>query len=198
MGKAETATRRMPRRLSREDWIQAAVAAIAEGGLGAVAVEPLATRLNATKGSFYWHFADRQDLVRAALQRWLQRATVEVIAELESVADPSVRLRRLFETAFEDHLDGQAGAALLAAADQPLVRPILERATDLRLRFLTDAFTDLGWTPSDAANRAVLAYTAYVGLFQLRRATPASAPSGRRIGPYLEHALHAISAPLAS
>ncbi len=194
MGRAETATRRAPRRLSRDDWVHAALAALAEGGLGAVAVEPLAARLNATKGSFYWHFTDRQDLVGAALERWLQRATVEVIGELESLADPSLRLRRLFHTAFEDHPDGQAGAALLAVADHPLVRPILERATELRLRFLTDAFIDLGWTPTDAMNRAVLAYTAYVGLFQLLRATPTSAPSGRQIGPYLDHVLQSLSA----
>ena len=95
-------------------------------------------------------------------------------------------------------VDGQAGAALFAASDHPLVRPILERATELRLDFLTDAFTDLGWTPADAANRAVLAYTAYVGLFQLRRATPASAPQGQQIGPYTKHALQALSAPPAS
>ncbi|MGH3388225.1 MAG: TetR family transcriptional regulator, partial [Actinomadura sp.] len=41
-------------RLSRADWANAALEAIAEGGLAAVAIEPLATRLGTTKGSFYW------------------------------------------------------------------------------------------------------------------------------------------------
>src|SRR5829696_7253917 len=49
--------------LSRRAWTHAALEAIAEGGLAAVAVAPLAIRLGATKGSFYWHFASRESLV---------------------------------------------------------------------------------------------------------------------------------------
>src|SRR5437016_3886063 len=43
------------RTLTRADWIGAALDALARDGLRAVAVEPLAERLGATKGSFYWH-----------------------------------------------------------------------------------------------------------------------------------------------
>jgi len=50
--------------------VDAALAAIAEGGLAAVAVVPLAERLGATKGSFYWHFPSREALVEAALAAW--------------------------------------------------------------------------------------------------------------------------------
>jgi hypothetical protein len=39
-------------RLSRERWIEAALDALADGGVAAVAVEPLAARLGVTKGSF--------------------------------------------------------------------------------------------------------------------------------------------------
>jgi len=195
MVKLAVAAPHPPRRLTRDDWVEAALTTLAEGGLGALVIEALATRLKATKGSFYWHFTDRDDLVGAALERWLRRATIEVIADLASIDEPSLRLRRLFDTAFADGLDGQVGAALLAVADHPLVRPILERATQLRLRFLTDAFTDLGWGRGDATNRAVFAYTAYVGLFQLRRATPASAPTGQRMNSYLRHVLQVLAAP---
>ena len=48
-----------PARLSAEDWAVAALDVIAESGLAAVAVEPLAKRLGVTKGSFYWHFPSR-------------------------------------------------------------------------------------------------------------------------------------------
>src|SRR3954447_26624309 len=53
-----------------EDWELAALEAIREGGLAAVAVEPLARRLGVTKGSFYWHFKDRAALLDAAIHRW--------------------------------------------------------------------------------------------------------------------------------
>ena len=57
-------------RLSAEDWALAALDVIAESGLAAVAVEPLARRLGVTKGSFYWHFPSREALLVAALERW--------------------------------------------------------------------------------------------------------------------------------
>ena len=56
--------------MDREQWAEAALGAIATGGIKAVAVEPLAARLGVTKGSFYWHFADRRALIDAALERW--------------------------------------------------------------------------------------------------------------------------------
>jgi AcrR family transcriptional regulator len=38
--------------LSRDDWTRAALEALAAAGLAGVAVEPLARRLGASKGSF--------------------------------------------------------------------------------------------------------------------------------------------------
>ena len=63
-------------RLSAQDWARAAVKAIANGGLAAVAVEPLARTLGVTKGSFYAHFRNRDELVTAALAEWRERSTL--------------------------------------------------------------------------------------------------------------------------
>ena len=73
-------------RLSREDWIEAALQALADGGPREVAVERLAARLGATKGSFYWHFADREELISEALATWEREAT----DALPSASDPVV------------------------------------------------------------------------------------------------------------
>jgi len=59
-------------RLSADDWARAALELIAEQGVAAVAVEPLARRLGVTKGSFYWHFRSRDALLQAAIERWEQ------------------------------------------------------------------------------------------------------------------------------
>ena len=59
-----------PSRLSADDWALGALDVIAEQGLAAVAVEPLARRLGVTKGSFYWHFPSREALLVAALDLW--------------------------------------------------------------------------------------------------------------------------------
>ena len=143
--------------------------AIAEGGLAAVAVEPLARRLGVTKGSFYWHFANREALVEAALARWEQAGTMEVIAAVEVVADPRERLRRLIIQAFEDRRGGRLAAALYQAADDPLVAPVLRRVTARRLQYLQDTYAELGMSGDEARRWALDAYTTYMGLHQLLR-----------------------------
>ena len=75
-------------RLSAEDWALAALDVIAEQGLAAVAVEPLARRLGVTKGSFYWHFPSREALLVAALERWEKTEQETVFGQLEAVSDP--------------------------------------------------------------------------------------------------------------
>src|SRR5690242_19694587 len=87
---------RARKRLTPQDWADAALAAIAEGGLAAVAVEPLAARLSTTKGSFYWHFANRDALMRAALERWEEQTTTAVIRDVTADANgPAHQLRML-------------------------------------------------------------------------------------------------------
>src|SRR3954451_17545424 len=113
--------------LTAADWSEAALRALAHGGLTAVALEPLAKALGTTKGSFYWHFADRNALLEAALGLWEHRDTEGVIAALDASEDAATRLRDLLALAFTSVRDtsaDQAGTvelALQASATQPLV-----------------------------------------------------------------------------
>ena len=72
-------------RLDAAAWIAAAFDALAEGGIDAVRVEPLAKALGITKGSFYWHFADRRALLDAMLDAWAQ-GRIAAIREQATVA----------------------------------------------------------------------------------------------------------------
>ena len=56
--------------MSAADWERAALDMIAEQGVQAMAIEPLARRMRITKGSFYWHFSSREILLEQALLRW--------------------------------------------------------------------------------------------------------------------------------
>ena len=89
------------RPLTPDDWAGAALAAIARGGVDAVAVETVAAKQGATKGSFYWHFKNRDALIQAALDMWEQRGTEAVIEEFEREPDPAVRLKKILEAGFE-------------------------------------------------------------------------------------------------
>jgi len=60
----------MGRDLTREDWLKAARIALLHGGVEAVRVEKLARTLGVTKGSFYWHFSNREEILEALLLEW--------------------------------------------------------------------------------------------------------------------------------
>jgi AcrR family transcriptional regulator len=175
-------------RLTRDDWAAAALAALGEGGMSAVAVEPLAERLNTTKGSFYWHFPSRNALLQSALELWEERDTTAVHAEVEAAAgDPVERLRVLIERVA--HRD-RVLVALLAAADHPAVAPVLGRVTERRVGFLQDLFAEIGLEAGEARRRALLAYSAYLGHAQLTGATPQVLPHGRA---YLDHVVRTLT-----
>jgi AcrR family transcriptional regulator len=182
------------RRLAKDDWTKAALDALAEGGLSAVAIEPLAAKLGATKGSAYWHFPNREALVRAALDRWEVERTDAIIARLEMAEDPREQLRLLFKAAFADPEANRVQLALHAAATDPVVAPVLARVTERRIAYLTHLYRGIGFPDEDAARRAALAYTTYLGTIQLRRSVPGVLPAdadGWRA--YLDDAAHALT-----
>jgi AcrR family transcriptional regulator len=162
-----------------------------------VAVEPIASRLGATKGSFYWHFANRDALLEAALLGWEQTDTEAVIELVAETVDPRKRLHDLLELAIGGHA-GQHGnrveLALLATPEHPLVAPLLARVTQRRIGYLEQVFVELGFSADAARQRGLLAYTAYLGHAQLIRATPELAPAGPGLAAYVDATIETLCA----
>ncbi|MFE3226101.1 TetR/AcrR family transcriptional regulator [Nocardia sp. NPDC059228] len=182
------------RRLSRDDWVAAALAALGEGGVGAVAIEPLAARLGATKGSAYWHFANRDELLAAALQRWEHEETDAVIALVSAEPDPAVGLRTLLGAALAHPQEKLA--VLLAGATDPLVEPVLTRVTVRRIEYLADLFIRLGFAAPVAKHRAALAYSAYLGTGQLWRTMRGTLPADQEAWEsYVDEIWRVLTAP---
>jgi AcrR family transcriptional regulator len=184
------------KRLTAQDWTAAALTALAGGGIAAVAVEPIAASLGATKGSFYWHFASRDALLESALLEWERTDTDDVITLVENEPDLHRRLRRLLAVALGDA--GRQGdrveLALQSTASHPLVAPVLARVTARRLGYLTELFAALGFPPDEARQRSLLAYTAYLGHAQLAHATPDAAPTGDALPAYVDTVIATLTA----
>ena len=158
----------------------------------AVRVEPIARKLGVTKGSFYWHFTDRDELVRAALDLWEERGTTRVIDKASRVADPVERVVSLFEMAFSQRGGGVLLVHLAGDAEHPLVAPLLERITRRRLEFIAAQFAALGLNAEEAYRRALLCYSAYAGTFTLDASVPGSVPDGAERHAYLDHLVRTL------
>jgi AcrR family transcriptional regulator len=168
-------------RLSRDDWVGAALTALMSEGAEAVAVQPLARSLETTKGSFYWHFRDRHELLAAALEAWVELRTERVIDELESLeAGPEQRLTLLFAKVTEAAVSHRGELRLLASADEPLVAAAVAAATERRTAYVAGLLRSTGLAPAEARRRAVLAYAAYLGIAQLSATSPDVLPSTPR------------------
>lgn len=178
--------------LSREAWVKAATNLIAQEGVQAVAVEPLALALGVTKGSFYWHFRNRDELIHAALEAWEQDQSADVVSRYGGIEDPRRRLRVLLFAAFEDVENGRFFAALAVSSEDPRVQPYLRRASERRLAFGVEAFQALGLTEEEAKERALLAYAAYAGYFQLLRTTPEAVAAVTDLSGYVRRLADAL------
>ncbi len=183
-------------RLSAEDWAQAALDMIAEQGVAAVAVEPLARRLGVTKGSFYWHFPSRDALLAAALERWEAVEQETVFGQLEAVSDPRQRLRKLFHVVGHEVKPHKIYSELLKALDHAAVGPVIERVSQRRLEYLAVSFRQTGLVRTDAQHRARLAYAAYVGFLQLRLQLHNPRLAQDEFEAYVEHVMDTLIPPV--
>ncbi|AFY52921.1 transcriptional regulator [Rivularia sp. PCC 7116] len=153
-------------KLGRKDWIEQGLKVLGESGVEALRVEPLAKLMNVTKGSFYWHFKNRQELLDALLQQWVNSQTEGIIQQVdEKDGDAETKLMHLFELAIED--DGKVENAIRAWATNDVKAASILESVDLhRLEYTRDLFVQVGFTGIDAMVRARMAYyTLVVGEF---------------------------------
>ena len=181
-------------RLSREDWIEAALQALADGGPREVAVERLAARLGATKGSFYWHFEDREELISEALPTWEREATDALIEELREGADPVERLQAGMVAGTELEEEEHPDVRLLPSASDPVVGDVVRRMQHKRLDFLAEVFRDAGFPPAESRLRARLAYSLYLGWFMQRLVEGSERATPRERAAYQRRAIEILTA----
>jgi AcrR family transcriptional regulator len=163
-------------KLGKQDWIETGLAVLAQSGVESVRVEPLAKLMKVTKGSFYWHFKDRNELLEAIVEEWVRLDTSSVIDRVNQLAvDPKTRLLQLFEIAVEGNgqidglADGRIETAIRAwATNDPKVAAIVAQVDRQRLDYTADLFMKIGFTPLEALVRAKMAYyTLVVGEFTI-------------------------------
>ncbi|MGI9432173.1 MAG: TetR/AcrR family transcriptional regulator [Myxococcota bacterium] len=149
---------------NRGDWLRAGLRRLARHGIEGVRVEPLAKDLGVTKGSFYWHFGDRSDLLAAMLEQWSESATEAVIQQAEEAgAEPQARLERLTSIASA----GFDAALELALRDwgrrDRSVGRVVEQVDDRRLGYVRGLLRESGFEPVEVEARAFLLYSALLG-----------------------------------
>lgn len=173
--------------LSQEDWERAALEIIARQGVGAIAVEPLAKLLGVTKGSFYWHFANRRDLINAALKRWRDEDQQLIKQKVFSQTDPHERLRAWFLLSAEPTQSHLIYATLLADRQYDIIAKTLKEVTIERLSHLQKAYQEIGLSEQDAKQQSLLSYSVYVGYLHMAKTLHGELNNSDNIHDYVNH-----------
>lgn len=154
--------------LDREAWIEFAMGVLAEEGLEGLRVEVLARRLNVTKGSFYWHFRDRQALLNAVATRWRDDRIGEVDEQTAIPPDQAMPLILRLIDNYATRPNFMRMKLELAIRDwarrEPLVATAVESVDQARLRNATRLFELTGFSRQEAHTRALLLFTHLFGL----------------------------------
>lgn len=152
-----------PPLLDRDDWLAVAYEAFESKGIEAVRIEPLSKSLGVTRGSFYWHFKNRADLLRAVLERWCVLQTEAVIVQNEAAGgDARTKLLRLFETCAGDEGKLEMSIRLWMTKDAQ-AREIVARVDACRIQYISTLLEQTGLAPEQADRRAPVAYASWLG-----------------------------------
>ena len=124
-------------RVSKQQWMRAALDALVVRGVEGVRITELARTLSISKSGFYWHFDNRDHLLQEMTSFWINEYSQQIISEVLEQDEPlKKRLLKLVQLIREK----KAGKFDLAftswAKRDPSVHLILDQVRDMRIGFL--------------------------------------------------------------
>ena len=154
--------------LDRGHWIEGAIEVLAREGVAGLRVEVLAKRCGVTKGSFYWHFKDRQDLLAAVLEHW-REGRIRDIEKITTVSPGHEREQLHFAIKVYGTSRNRKGVSIeLAVRDwarhDPQAAAVVEAVDLYRLECTRKLFVAAGMSDAEAKSRSLLLYACVFGL----------------------------------
>lgn len=156
--------------LNREVWVAAARRILVAEGIDQVKIQRLAADLRVTRGSFYWHFRDREHLLDELLALWRQTNTAAIVRTItDNRAELVDRVLALFllwlkEREFDPGFDAAIRNWARAA---PHVREALRRGDGERLAAIRTMFLEGGIGAHEAEVRAIVLYYTQIGFYAI-------------------------------
>lgn len=143
------------KQLNTEDWLELALETLKNEGIHKVNVEYLARQLKVTKGSFYWHFKNREALLKEMLKHWTNTLTTDVIQRSQDGSKNTKESLFKLMTIITDEKVGRYETAIRSwATHDEMARPILQKVDKQRLKYITSLFSEMGFNKVDAELRA--------------------------------------------
>src|ERR1700683_1866136 len=134
--------------LHPDNWLRAAENRLAQNGIESVRVEVLARDLGVSKGSFYWHFRDRSELLEKLLTRWEDAEIDWLNVVARAVAADRMRL--------------EVSLRAWARADERIAGRVAA-VEKRKSRLIAEVLREIGFTQSAADSWSDVAQLIYLG-----------------------------------
>ena len=159
-----TETKQKPQ-LGRVDWLAMALKLLISEGVDSVQITQLAKALDVTRGSFYWHFKNRDGLLSAMLMEWHAANNEFFNQMLNSCETLDEAVLRFFEIwvgadRFSPELDQSVRD--WARLDDGVL-DLVRNEDSRRLSDIADVFCRNGFSSDEADVRARVLYFSQVG-----------------------------------
>lgn len=148
--------------LQPRDWVQAAFVRLSNEGIESIRIELLARDLGVSKGSFYWHFQDREELLAKLLERW-ESDEMEWLNTTVVTPRAAARWARFVEHCADlSHARLEAALRSWSRRDGRVAGRIsvIEKR---RAQHIASVLRDIGFTPALAESWAQIALLVYLG-----------------------------------
>ena len=157
------------RQLQRLDWLQQALELFVAEGIDALRITRLADELGVTRGSFYWHFENREDLIRALVDFWKDKNTPAIIAAVETAARLEDGILRFFETCVDStQFDPRLDLALREWARRSAsIRGLVDAEDATRIDVLRAFYARFEYPEPRALIHARVLYYSQIGFYAL-------------------------------
>jgi len=155
--------------LDRAAWIAEAREALIKGGIASVKIGKLATRLDVTRESFYWHFKNLQELHDELLRDWETTTTSAHAALL----DPQHDGAKEFLSMVQFHLDKQRFNPAWNSAVRDwarVARPVelaVRRVDEQIVEMIKQMFLDMGYDEVESMVRARITHFHQIGYYNV-------------------------------
>ncbi|HUO34822.1 MAG TPA: TetR/AcrR family transcriptional regulator [Candidatus Acidoferrum sp.] len=180
--------------LQPADWLRVASLRLASDGVESVRVELLARDLGVSKGSFYWHFRDRDDLLSQLLGKWENEEVGWIEAAVTGIHSPPSRWARFVRhCSSPEHLRLEAGIRSWARKE-PGVAFRVSTIEKRRASYLEGILGEIGFAPPAASQWSELALLTYLGWVDRASRDPEFHNSGPALSELLSDMILAASA----
>lgn len=153
--------------LNEQDWVSAAIEILVNENVRGIRIDVLCAKLGVTKGSFYWHFATRNDLLVAVLSTWRRKTTMNVIKSISASSGTARdRLRRLLwlPRGPKSPASAQVEQSVRDWARRvEMPKSAVAEVDQIRMDYFTQLVKDAGHDGDEARVRAYIMYCLMMG-----------------------------------